>query len=59
MYRSSRVSDIVWGAIGWDWKSPLIFLVKEEEKKGIYSIAYTNQVLEAIIGPYYDSLSLA
>jgi hypothetical protein len=25
---------MVWGAIGWDWKSPLIFLEKEEGIRG-------------------------
>jgi len=28
---------MVWGAIGWNWKSPLIFMVKEEGRKGICS----------------------
>lgn len=48
---------MVWGAIGWDWKSPLVFLVKEEGKKGICSTAYLNQVLEAVDFPFYDSLT--
>jgi hypothetical protein len=48
---------MVWGAIGWDWKSPLIFLTKEEGKKGICSTAYTNQILEGVISLYYDSLT--
>jgi transposase len=48
---------MVWGAIGWDWKSPLIFLVKEPKKKGIYSIAYLNQVLNPIVFPWFDSLT--
>jgi len=47
---------MVWGAIGWDWKSPLIFLVKEEGRKGICSQAYLNQVLNPIIFPWLDSL---
>ena len=50
---------IVWGAIGWDWKSLLVFLVKEEGKKGICSTAYLNQVLEAVVFPFYDSLTSA
>jgi hypothetical protein len=40
VYRSGRVSVMVWGAIGWDWKSLLVFLVKEEGKEGICSGAY-------------------
>jgi DDE superfamily endonuclease len=50
------VSVMVWGAIGWDWKSPLIFLVKEEGRKGICSQAYLNQVLNPIVFPWLDSL---
>jgi hypothetical protein len=50
---------MVWAVIRWDWKSELIFLKKEPGKKGICNMAYTNQVLEAIIGPYYTSLSPA
>jgi hypothetical protein len=57
VYKSRRVSVIVWAAIGWDWKSPLVFLVKELGKKGICSIAYLNQVLEAVIFPFYDTLT--
>ena len=37
---------MVWAAIGCDWKSPLVFLVKE-----------SGQVLEAVVFPYYDKLS--
>jgi hypothetical protein len=48
---------MVWGAIGWDWKSPLIFLVKEEGRNGICSQAYLNQVLNPIIFPWLDSLT--
>ena len=48
---------MVWGAIGWDWKSLLIFMVKEEGRKGIYSQAYLNQVLEPVIFPFQALLS--
>ena len=58
VYRSGRVSVMVWAAIGWDWKSELVFLERKEGKKGICSTAYTEQVLGAIIGPHYASLSL-
>jgi hypothetical protein len=33
--------------------------VKEPSKKGICSTAYTNQVLNKVISPYYDSLTPA
>jgi transposase len=48
---------MVWGAIGWDWKSPLIFLVKEPGRKGICSTAYLNQVLKPVVFPWFDSLT--
>ena len=35
-----------------------MFLTKEEGKKGICSTAYKNQVLEDVIFPFYDSLTL-
>jgi hypothetical protein len=35
-----------------------VVLVKEEGKKGICSTAYLNQVLEAVVFPFYDSLTL-
>jgi transposase len=35
-----------------------VFLEKVPGKKGIYSTAYTKQVLEAVIGPHFASLSL-
>jgi hypothetical protein len=34
-----------------------VFLVKEPGKKGICSTAYLNQVLEAVVFPYYNSLT--
>ena len=56
VYRSRRVSVMVWGAIGWDYKSPLIFLTRMEGKRGICSTAYLEQVLESVVFLYYDSL---
>ena len=50
---------MVQGAISWDWKSPLIFLERKEGKKGICSTAYTEQVLEGVIKPFYNSLNPA
>lgn len=41
-YRSGRVSVMIWGAIGWDWKSPLVFLEKEEGYKGVNSKVYRD-----------------
>jgi hypothetical protein len=55
-YRSGRVSIMIWGAIGWNYKSPLVFLEKEEGAKGVNSRAYRDQVLEPIIFPLFDQL---
>jgi hypothetical protein len=49
VYRSGRVTVMVWGAIGWDWKSPLVFLEKLPGRKGICSKAYLQQVLQPIV----------
>ncbi|KAH7402965.1 hypothetical protein BKA64DRAFT_668051 [Cadophora sp. MPI-SDFR-AT-0126] len=54
IYRSGRVSVIIWGALGWDWKSPVVFLEKEEDSKGITSKAYLHQVPEPIVFPKFD-----
>ena len=56
VYRSGRVSIVVWGALGWNFKSPLVFLTKEEGMRGICSAAYLRQVLEEVVFPYYASL---
>ncbi len=37
VYRSGRKSFMVWGAIGWGFKSPLVFLIREHGKRGIDS----------------------
>ena len=47
---------MIWGAIGWDYKSPLVFLQKEEGCKGVNSRAYRDQVLEPIIFPLFNNL---
>ena len=47
---------MIWGAIGWDYKSPLVFLEKLPERKGICSKAYLQQVLDPIVFPLFDDL---
>lgn len=47
---------MVWGAVGWDDKSLLVFLEGIEGKRGIWSMAYLEQVLKEVIFPYYNSL---
>jgi hypothetical protein len=56
VYLSRRVSVIVWGALGWDFKSSLIFLTKEEGRHSICSTVYVKQVLEKVGFPYYNLL---
>jgi hypothetical protein len=48
---------MVWGAIGWDWKSPLILLTKKEGIRGICSKAYLEQVLEPVVFLWFDTFS--
>ena len=50
---------MIWGALRWDWKSPLVFLEKRLERKGICSQVYLEQCLEAVIFPWYDTLNEA
>ena len=47
---------MIWGAIGWDYKSLLVFLEKDKDAKGINSRAYRDQVLEPIIFLLFDKL---
>ena len=56
VYRSGRFSVMIWGAIGWDYKSELVFMEKLPERKGICSKAYLQQVLEPVVFPLFDRL---
>ena len=47
---------MIWGAIGWEWKSPLVFLEKEEGCKGVNSRACRDEVLYPTIFPLFDEL---
>ena len=47
---------MIWGALGWDYKSELVFLEKLPGRKGICSKAYLQQVLQPIIFPLFDTL---
>ncbi len=42
--------------MGQDYKSPLVFLEKLPDWKGIYSKAYLQQVLEPVVFPLFDTL---
>jgi len=56
IYRSGRFSLMIWGALGWDYKSPLIFMEKLPGQKGICSRAYLEQVLEPVVFPLFETL---
>jgi len=47
---------MIWGAIGWNYKSPLVFMEKLPGCKGICSKAYLQQVLQPVVFPLFDEL---
>jgi hypothetical protein len=47
---------MIWGTIGWDYKSELVFLEKLPGRKGICSKAYLQQVLQPVVFLLFDSL---
>ena len=51
VYRSGRVSTMVFGGIEFDYKSLLVFMSKTEGAKGINSRNYLDQVLIPILTP--------
>ncbi len=56
IYRSGRTSVMIWGAIGWDYKSELVFIEKLLQRKGICSRTYLEQVLQPIVFPLFNKL---
>ena len=56
VYRSGRVSVMIWRAIGWDYKSKLVFIEKLPNRKSICSKAYLQQVLEPVVFLLFDQL---
>jgi transposase len=46
---------MVWGAISYDWKSPLVFL-EGTGTKGVTAIDYYEQILEPIVAPAFHGL---
>jgi len=47
---------MIWGGLGWDYKSKLVFMKKLPGRRGICSKAYLQQVLQPIIFPLFDRL---
>ncbi len=48
-YRSGRTSFAVWAAVGWDFKSPLVFLDGYSARGGCTKKDYIDQVLVAMV----------
>ena len=57
VYRSGHVSFMVFGGIGFDYKSPLVFMSKTEGNKGINSKNYRDQVLIPVLTPAMAELT--
>jgi len=51
-FHSGRSSFMVWGAISYNWKSPLVFL-EGTGKRGVCADDYLEQVLDPIVGPAF------
>jgi hypothetical protein len=47
---------MIWGGLGWDYKSKLVFMEKLPNRKGICSKAYLQQVLQLVIFPLFNQL---
>ncbi len=47
---------MIWGSIGWDYKSKLVFIEKLPWRKSICSKAYLQQVLEPIVFPLFNEI---
>jgi hypothetical protein len=49
-FQSSRASVMVWGAISYNWKSPLIFFGRYRDQAS----DYLEQVLEPVVAPAFQ-----
>jgi hypothetical protein len=49
---------MIWGAIGWDYKSELVIMEKLPEHKGVCSKVYLQEVLEPVVFLFFDTLGL-
>jgi hypothetical protein len=48
---------MVWGVIGWNFKSLLVFIKHLPGKRGIYNTAYLQQVLEPVVFELRDNMT--
>jgi len=53
VFKSNSKSIPIWGAIGYNWKSPLVFLEGHGKGGGITMEDYKKQVLEAVVRPAF------
>ena len=53
VFKSNLISIPIWGAIGYNWKSPLVFLEGHGKRGRITMEDYKTQVLEAVVGPAF------
>jgi transposase len=51
-FHSGRTSIHVWGAISYNWKSPLV-IFDPPKGRGVNSIDYLTEVLDPIVGPAF------
>lgn len=56
IYRSGRFSVMIWGAMGWNFKSLLVIMEKLPGRRGICSKAYLQEVLRPVVFPLFDTL---
>ncbi|PQE18871.1 hypothetical protein CJF30_00011375 [Rutstroemia sp. NJR-2017a BBW] len=54
--KKRRVSVMIWGMIGWNHKSPLVFLEKRPGCRGVNVTTYKEQVLEPIVFPLFEKV---
>jgi len=50
-FRSGCSTVVVWGAISYNWKPPLVFLEGSGKKKGATMEDYYEQVIEPVVSP--------
>lgn len=54
VFKSNSKTIPIWGAIGYNWKSPLVFLKGHGKRGGITMEDYKTQVLEAVMRPVFN-----
>lgn len=52
-FYSGRASFSIWAAVGWNYKSPLVFLTGHGQRGGMSKDDYKEQVLVQHVAPFY------